>query len=110
MEQAMKTVHLQYWLGEREFGQINSSDSLDKAKEIIDLADKAQKKGTWRNIRLTICQEYDAHYVGLIGQRLETQEEAAERAAREKSADEAQEAKDRAIYEQLKKKFEGVKP
>ena len=79
--------------------------SLEDAVKTIQEALEAQKRGEWRGLRLEIDDEYGGSYIKLRGQRLETAAEKAKREEHEKG----QEAYQRHMYEELKRKFESKK-
>ena len=88
-----------------EFAQVRSYEGLKALDEIVQRGLQAEAGGEWRNLQLNSYDEYGATYMGISGERPETDTEMAWRLEQEAIGNRSREEAERLLYENLKKKF-----
>jgi hypothetical protein len=93
------------WVSD-ELRSIGSYEELGGLRRTLAEVEDNLGAGVWKDVHLEICSEYGSQYMAFCGYRQATAEEIKrnnEYLARSKKA---QEDRDRADFERLKKKFE----
>lgn len=86
-----------------EYGTVSQYDPLETVIEELQKALEDQKTGKWKDLQLSVEDDYGNHYISLTGKRQETEEEYSKRTEYERHQLQSR----RATYELLKKEFEG---